>query len=268
MLKFVMPAVIPLSQDQILTELAPELQAVLQQIYIFPSLASTNTWLLEQPNTCFSVCLAEEQTAGRGRRGRTWQSPNSGNIYFSLRWCFQVVPANYGCLSLVVGVVVAEALAAYGLQGQMLKWPNDIYYQGQKLGGILLQTTQPLQQVVIGIGLNTGMQRATVTTIDQAWCDLSEILEQNIDRNRLIAAILKQLIPALQAFPRFNMADFQQQWQRWDWLTDQAVRIDTGKEILQGRACGLDEQGQLQVALADGSRRAFSSADVSVRQVS
>lgn len=262
-----MPAVPPLNQAQILTELTPELQAALQQIYIFPSLDSTNTWLLEQPNTCFSVCLAEEQTAGRGRRGRTWQSPNSGNIYFSFRWCFQAVPANYGCLGLVVGVAVAEALAAYGLQGQMLKWPNDIYYQGQKLGGILLQTAQPLQQVVIGIGLNTGMQRASITNIDQAWCDLSEILQESIDRNRLIAAILKALIPALQAFPHFNMFEFQQQWQRWDWLADQAVRIDTGKEVLQGKACGLDEQGQLQVALADGSRRAFSSADVSVRQL-
>lgn len=266
LLKLVMPAVIPLNQDQILHALAPELQAALQQIYIFPSLNSTNTWLLEQPHTCFSVCLAEEQTAGRGRRGRVWQSPNSGNIYFSLRWCFQQVPANYGCLGLVVGVAVVEALAAYGLQGQMLKWPNDIYYQGQKLGGILLQTAQPLQQVVIGIGLNTGMQ-ASMIPIDQAWCDLSEILEQNIDRNRLIAAILKQLIPALQAFPQFNMAAFQQQWQRWDWLADQAVRIDTGKEILEGIACGLGAQGQLQVALADGHYQAFSSADVSVRQV-
>lgn len=263
-----MSAVIPLNQDQILTELAPELQAVLQQIYIFPSLDSTNTWLLEQPQACFCVCLAEEQTAGRGRRGRVWQSPNMGNIYFSLRWCFQQVPANYACLGLVVGVAVAEALAAYGLQGQMLKWPNDIYYQGQKLGGILLQTAQPLQQVVIGIGLNTGMQRDTMTHIEQAWCDLSEILQESIDRNRLIAAILQQLIPALQAFPQFNMHTFKQQWQRWDWLVDQAVRIEAGQEILQGKACGLDEQGQLQVAFADGSCRAFSSAEVSVRQVS
>ncbi|TXH68800.1 MAG: biotin--[acetyl-CoA-carboxylase] ligase [Thiothrix sp.] len=263
-----MPAAIPLSQDQILKELAPEQQVALQQIYIFPSLSSTNTWLLEQADACFSVCLAEEQTAGRGRRGRVWQSPNSGNIYFSLRWCFQTVPANYGCLGLVVGVAVAEALADYGLQGQKLKWPNDIYYQGQKLGGILLQTAQPLQHVVIGLGLNTGMQGESAANIDQAWCDLSEILQQRIDRNRLIAAILKRLIPALQAFPAFKIEAFKQQWQPWDWLLNQAVRIDTGQEILLGRACGLDEQGQLQVALADGSRRAFSSADVSVRQAS
>ena len=263
-----MPAVIPLNQDQILTELAPELQAALQQIYIFPSLTSTNTWLLEQPNACFSVCLAEEQTAGRGRRGRTWQSPKSGTIYFSLRWCFQQVPAHYACLGLVVGVAVAEALADYGLQGQMLKWPNDIYYQGQKLGGILLQTAQPLQQVVIGIGLNTGMSAEAGGRIDQAWCDLSEILQQSIDRNRLIAAILKQLIPVLQTFPQLNRQRFKKQWQSWDWLADQAVRVDTGREILQGIACGLDEHGQLQVALADGSRRAFSSADVSVRPLS
>lgn len=262
-----MLASISLNKPAILAQVQPELSAALQEIHIFQSLASTNTWLLEQPSACFSVCLAEEQTAGHGRRGRIWQSPKSGNIYFSLRWCFQQVPANYGCLGLVVGVAVAEALAAYGLQGHTLKWPNDIYYAGQKLGGILLQTAQPLQQVVIGIGLNTGMQRA-MTHIDQAWCDLSEIMQGQIDRNGLIAAILEQLIPALQAFPQFKMSVFQQQWQHWDWLADQAVRIDTGKEILQGRASGLDEQGQLQVILADGSHRTFSSADVSVRPVS
>ncbi|MFZ1386095.1 MAG: biotin--[acetyl-CoA-carboxylase] ligase [Thiolinea sp.] len=262
-----MPAFIPLNQQQILSQIPPELRAALQEIHIFPCLDSTNTWLLEQSNTCFSVCLAEEQTAGRGRRGRVWQSPKSGNIYFSLHWCFQQVPANYGCLGLVVGVAVAEALAAYGLQGHMLKWPNDIYYQGRKLGGILLQTAQPLQQVVIGIGLNTSMPSEAGANIDQAWCDLSEIMQQPIDRNQLIAAILQQLVPALQAFPDFDMNNFKQQWQAWDWLHEQPVRIDTGTEILQGRACGLDKQGQLQVALADGSRRAFSSADVSVRQL-
>jgi BirA family biotin operon repressor/biotin-[acetyl-CoA-carboxylase] ligase len=256
---------IPLDKSVILNSLAPAVKATVQAIHIFPQLDSTNTWLLEQPNACFSVCLAEEQTAGRGRRGRVWQSPKAGNIYFSLRWCFEQVPANYGCLGLVVGVAVAEALAAYGLQGQMLKWPNDIYYQGQKLGGILLQTAQPLQQVVIGIGLNTGMPREAGANIDQAWCDLSEILQQSIDRNHLVAAILEQLIPALQTFPDFKMANFKQQWQRWDWLDNQAVSVNTGQEILQGLACGLDEQGQLQLVLADGSRRAFSSADVSVR---
>lgn len=263
-----MSTLIPLNKSAILAKLPPELGAALRAIHIFPSLDSTNTWLLEKPNTCFSICLAEEQTAGRGRRGRVWQSPKSGNIYFSLRWCFEQVPANYGCLGLVVGVTVAEALADYGLQGQMIKWPNDIYYQGRKLGGILLQTAQPLQQVVIGIGLNTSMPAELGANIDQAWCDLSEILQQGIDRNRLIAAILKQLIPALQAFPHFNMQNFKQQWQRWDWLDQQPVQVNTGNEVWQGKACGLDEQGQLQVALADGSRRAFSSAEVSVRQLS
>lgn len=263
-----MSAAIPLNKPAILAQVQPEIRAALQDLHIFPSLDSTNTWLLEQPNACFSVCLAEEQIAGRGRRGRVWQSPRVGNIYFSLRWCFQQVPAHYGCLGLVVGVAVAEALDAYGLTGHKLKWPNDIYYKGQKLGGVLLQTAQPLQQVVIGLGLNTGMQPEMGVNIQQAWCDLSEILQAPIDRNQLIAAILDKLIPALQTFPHFNMHNFKQVWQAWDWLDNQSVRIDTGTEILQGIACGLDEQGQLQVALAGGSRRAFSSADVSVRQLS
>ena len=256
---------IALDKQAIWSQLPSELQAALKDIIIFQSIPSTNTWLLEQADACFTACLAEEQTSGHGRRGRVWQSPNSGNIYFSLRWCFTQIPKHYNCLGLVTGIAVAKALSAYGLQGHKLKWPNDIYYQGKKLGGILLQTAQPLQQIVLGIGLNTGMQQTLGHGIEQAWCDLSEIMHETIDRNRLIAAILTQLIPALQNFPNFNNSAFQQEWQTWDWLKDQAVRIETGSDPLFGVACGIDEQGQLQVAFADGSRRAFSSADVSVR---
>ncbi|MEZ5448457.1 MAG: biotin--[acetyl-CoA-carboxylase] ligase [Thiolinea sp.] len=145
-----------------------------------PRLPSTNSWLLEQSDACGQVCLAEQQTAGRGRRGRVWQSPDSANIYLSLRWCFPQVPPHYGWLGLETGVAVARALADYGLQGHALKWPNDVYHAGRKLGGILLQTANPLQQVVIGIGLNTGMQAALAGGIDQPWCDLGELLGKRL----------------------------------------------------------------------------------------
>ncbi|MEZ5535174.1 MAG: biotin--[acetyl-CoA-carboxylase] ligase [Thiolinea sp.] len=255
---------IPLSREAIIAALPAALHADLGEVHVFPELPSTNEWLLEQ-GACGDVCLAEMQTAGRGRRGRSWQSPPQKNIYFSLRWCFEVVPDFYGSLSLQVGLAVAQALQDAGLQGHGLKWPNDIYYQGRKLGGILLQTAQPLQQVVIGIGLNVNMQATDVEGIDQPWCSLTDILGRSLDRNGLVALLLQHLVPALQQFPDRDSEKFIQNWQQWDILTGKQVNIHTGQQILAGQVQGIDPQGQLDVLLNSGEQQYFSSADVSVR---
>lgn len=241
-----------------------ELVAKINNIHIFAELPSTNAWLLEQGG-CGDVCLAEMQTAGRGRRGRVWQSPPNKNIYFSLRWCFDAVPENYGSLSLQVGLAVARALQEAGLTEHGLKWPNDIYYAGRKLGGILLQTAQPLQQVVIGIGLNVNMRTRDGEGIDQPWCSLADVSGQTIDRNYLLALLLVQLIPALQAFPELDRVQFAQDWQQWDILHHREIQVHTGTEVLSGKSLGIDPQGQLDVLLDSGARQSFSSADVSVR---
>ncbi|MEZ5480478.1 MAG: biotin--[acetyl-CoA-carboxylase] ligase, partial [Thiolinea sp.] len=113
------------------------------------------------------------------------------------------------------------------------------------------------------IGLNTGMQAALAGGIDQPWCDLGELLGEKIDRNKLIAAILGHLIPALQGFPHFDSRAFRGEWSAWDMLQGRTVRVDTGQGVVQGMACGLDDDGQLVVQLTNGRRQAFSSADVS-----
>ncbi len=255
---------VPLDQAAIFAGLPAELAESIGRIHVFAELASTNEWLLEQ-GACADVCLAERQTAGRGRRGRIWQSPANKNIYFSLRWCFDAVPENYGSLSLQVGLAVARALQQAGLSDHGLKWPNDIYYEGRKLGGILLQTAQPLQQVVIGIGLNVNMLSSDVEGIDQPWCSLADVLGRSVDRNHLISLLLQQLIPALQAFPGLNRAQFAQDWQQWDILHHREIQVHTGAEVLSGTSLGIDAQGQLDVLLNNGVRQVFSSADVSVR---
>uniref|UniRef100_A0A6S6SY07 biotin--[biotin carboxyl-carrier protein] ligase n=1 Tax=uncultured Thiotrichaceae bacterium TaxID=298394 RepID=A0A6S6SY07_9GAMM len=255
---------IPLDPSVILAGLSAETLTGVGNIHTFTELASTNEWLLEN-GVCGDVCLAEKQTAGRGRRGRVWQSPAQKNIYFSMRWCFDTVPEHYGSLSLYVGLAVARALQEVGLNGHGLKWPNDIYYNGRKLGGILLQTAQPLQQVVIGIGLNVNMQVGDVQDIDQPWCGLAEVLGHSVDRNHLLTVLLKHLVPVLRAFSGYNNQQFIQDWQQWDILHGRDVLVHTGSAVLSGKAQGIDEQGQLSVLLDSGVRQCFSSADVSVR---
>jgi len=245
------------------------LQNLITNYHIFPQLASTSEWLLQQ-QVCQQLCLAEQQTAARGRRGRTWHAP-AGNVYFSLRWCFEAVPAHYGWLSLVAGVAIAKGLQDYGLTNHKIKWPNDIYHNNRKLCGILLQTATPLQQVVVSFGLNANMSPEHLdndAATTQPWCDLASILGQTVDRNRLIAVILTHLLPALQDFLKFDHKAFLNEWQPWDLLENCRVAINTGTEKVEGVVHGLDKQGRLQVMLPDHSIQTYSSADISVRKQS
>jgi BirA family biotin operon repressor/biotin-[acetyl-CoA-carboxylase] ligase len=244
--------------------LTVQAQQALAGIQVFPQLDSTNRWALQQAQ-CGELCLAEQQTAGRGRRGREWQSPSGVNIYFSLRWCFGRVPEHLPMLGLVVGLAVAEALGDAGLQGHGLKWPNDLYHQGRKLGGILLEAVGSLGQVVVGIGLNVNMLPDAGGMIDQPWTSVQALAGIPCDRNLMISRLLNRLLLRLQAFLQLDMVQFQRDWGRWDVLAQQAVRVLAGGQVWEGVASGVDTQGQLQLLRPDGTRLAFSSADVSVR---
>ncbi|MGB1009383.1 MAG: biotin--[acetyl-CoA-carboxylase] ligase [Thiolinea sp.] len=253
-----------LDETLIKAGLSVEAESMLSAIHIFHELPSTNEWLLAQGG-CGELCLAEKQTAGRGRRGRSWQSPSQQNIYLSLRWCYSAVPPNYGCLSLVVGLAVARALDKLGISGHGLKWPNDIYYHDRKLGGILLQTAKPLQQVVIGIGLNANMQTEMAEGIDQPWCSLREISGGIVDRNQVVALILNQLLPALAGFVNLDRGQFAAEWLSRDVLAGRPVIVHQSDQRLPGIAQGIDPDGGLLVEMTDGLKRTFTAADVSVR---
>ncbi len=242
-----------------------ETQAALTGLHIFPELPSTNAWLLDH-GQCGEVCLAEQQTAGRGRRGRVWQSPPRQNIYLSLRWCYAQVPAHYGSLSLVVGLAVVRALEKLGISDHGLKWPNDIYWRGKKLGGILLQTAQPVRQVVIGIGLNVNMHTADATGIDQPWCSLRTISGAPLARNDLVGLLLNELVTALSGFPELGREQLSADWLRWDILAGQQVIVHQQGQALYGRALGINGDGYLLIERPDGQQQAFSAADVSVRR--
>jgi len=129
-----------LDNTQINAELTPAQQAAISVLEIHDTLPSTNTYLVEasqQGALSGFVCFAEHQTAGKGRRGRQWVSPYGSNLYLSILWRFQQGGmASTAGLSLAIGVAVIRALRAQGFSEAGLKWPNDIYCQGKKLGGI------------------------------------------------------------------------------------------------------------------------------------
>lgn len=239
------------------------------------SIDSTNTALLREAplGGGARALLAERQTAGRGRRGRAWQSPLAANLYLSLARTFEGGLARLGGLSLVAGIAVAEALQAFGLSQVGLKWPNDVVVEHGdgllKLGGLLVEgggeSAGPVR-AVIGIGLNMRMPASAAAAIDQPWTDLCALMPDPPSRNTLAAAVLEQLLPALETFDEAGLAPFLPRYAALDRLHDRDVllRLPGGDE--RAHAVGLASDGALQLRMPDGSLRAVHAGEVSLRR--
>ncbi|UTA47439.1 bifunctional biotin--[acetyl-CoA-carboxylase] ligase/biotin operon repressor BirA [Simiduia sp. 21SJ11W-1] len=210
--------------------------------------------------------LVEQQSAGRGRRGRQWVSPFGANIYLSLVWRFAGGAASLSGLSLAVGVACARALTALGLPGVGLKWPNDLLVNGHKLGGILLEMTgDPAGecQVVIGIGINVGMGRQQAAGIDQPWTSVQAQGVQ-VPRSRLAAELLSQLVQVLAEFSIKGFAGLRAEWAALDVYKDAPVTLLSVSQSVAGVARGVDDGGALLLE-TEGGIQAFHGGEVSVR---
>ena len=237
------------------------------QLYHFNSLDSTNTWL-QKNGKCGDICISNQQTAGRGRRGNKWISPDTGNIYFSLMWCFdspiQQIK-HVSLLGLTVGLAVAEALHEVGLQNHGVKWPNDIYWQQQKMGGILLENTSPSNKVIIGIGLNINMPEDQASQVDQAITCLSKAFKNQrncVNRNQLIISMIKHLNQRLIDFTSLSFDDFKDDWDKCDILKNKEVNFQYNKKQISATVVGLNQQGQLGLLDFNNQLHYYSSADI------
>lgn len=231
-------------------------------IQVLESIDSTNSYLKNKSEACL-VCLAEQQTGGRGRHGNEWQSPDAQNIYLSYSWQFQLPPEHLGLLSLWVGIVLARTLETFGLSEHGIKWPNDVYWRQQKMGGILIEGSNLSPVLVVGIGLNINMQQDS--GIDQPWVSLSEALGKPVNRNHLLVAMLDALYESMEQFVYLSPADLLRDWRRWDLIRDHAVSFMDNQQLLQGKARGVSADGKLLVALPSGEVRPFSTAINTVR---
>lgn len=230
-------------------------------IVVFDVIDSTSNWVKEQ-SLLNLVCLAERQTAGRGRHGHQWQSPDSENIYLSFSWSFDSMPQHIGLMSLWLGVVLAEVLGEQGVDGHGVKWPNDLYWQQQKMGGILVEASNLSSKLVVGIGLNVNMKEQQ---IDQPWVGLSEVLQKPVDRNQLLVPLLDSLYSAMVEFPYVDSDEFMRRWTRWDLIRGHHVTFSNGGVELAGEARGVDREGHLKVLLESGKQEVFGTTISKVR---
>ncbi|MBE9539782.1 MAG: bifunctional biotin--[acetyl-CoA-carboxylase] ligase/biotin operon repressor BirA [Proteobacteria bacterium] len=263
-----------LCESQVRAGLNEQGSALLTELAVAEAVDSTNAEALrkiEQGAGAGVVCTAEQQTAGRGRRGRAWVSPYARNLYLSIVGEFTQGAAALEGLSLAAGVAVARALEKSGVPQVQLKWPNDILLGGAKLGGILLEMVGDAAgscQVVVGVGVNVAMPAATAAPIEQDWTDVATISSAAgvaaPGRNALLAALLNELLPLVDNFEAGGFALWQEAWQKLDAHAGKPVVLTTGSEQLAGIARGVNERGALQLETTLGVQSVFGG-EISLR---
>ncbi len=246
----------------------------------YAELESTNDraleWALEgAPHG--ALVTADRQLAGRGRRGRSWESPDAGDLYLSV----VVRPAAYpdglrasswGAYSLAVGVALREGLGAW-LDGLELKWPNDLLWRGRKLGGILCEGrwhAGGLQVIVVGVGINVGRRRFDAdlrdkaTSVALAMSTPAEARTQ-LGRRPILAALLRSLEETTADFARGGFSALRGRYEPHCRLLGREVVTEGSPRTpaLRGVAVGLDRDGALLIAPAHGGpRQRVEAADV------
>lgn len=243
-------------------------------VSLFECVDSTNQWTLEKSRKGGSMpfaCLAEQQTRGRGRRGKIWLSPPGCNIYMSLAWSFEIPVNQLGVLSIAAGLAVIKALEEAGVQRAMLKWPNDVLVEGKKIAGILIETatmTDSKSSVVIGVGLNYHFPESSPEIPDQPWSDIVTVLksEPRGGRNRLAGLLLRECLAMCERLSVDRgswISEFQHKYDACS-QKEVSVMLDSGEQ-LHGIARGVTSTGELCV-LIDGNERVFNSAEISLRR--
>lgn len=258
-------------------------------IEVLPETDSTNTQLLARGragDTAPMLLAAHQQTAGRGRHGRQWIAQAGDSLTFSLGLPLDLdqVPGGGSALSLAVGLAIAEALDAglASLPGPAqppitLKWPNDLWWQQRKLGGILIEATPApglttgQRWVVIGVGINLRPQGDQANGLEHA-C-LQDLSTTPLTAGQVWAWVAPKLLRAVQRFALEGFAPVQAAYAQRDALAGQDVALwrgASGNALLRGaptdtgRADGVDQQGALLVHTDAGLQR-WTTGDVSVR---
>lgn len=258
----------PLNRSVVDANVSTVARDLLSELNIFSVISSTNDHLMQSATARGAVCLAEMQTAGRGRRGRAWVSPYAANICLSLSWRFSSLSAVQG-LSLAVGVVLVELLDSLGVAGLSLKWPNDLLLEGKKVGGILIELSADAVGecfVVLGAGLNVDMKaggQEVDSKLDQPWNDLRSG-GLSCSRSELAGMVIDKLLLLLASYDKKTFSHFRSRWEKFNFHKNMQVVLTSGSSVVQGQVLGVSAEGALRL-LVDGEELAFSGGEVSLR---
>ena len=232
---------------------------------IFESIDSTNTYLRKMSAAKYPrFCLAEQQTLGQGRFGRSWYSPFGQNIYLSALYLCPKNGYALAGLSLIIALAIIKVLQKYLPANKIkAKWPNDVIVTNKKIAGAIVESKSiapELSSVIIGIGLNVNM----VTTSIDSWTSIHSIRKNYVNRNEVCVLLINFLLEYLKRFIASGVANFIQEWHKVDYLLAKKITINNANINYTGIAKGIDEFGRLLIELSDGIIKPFVSGDTTI----
>ena len=262
-------------KNYLLEALRQNAPAPLDQIQCWQQIESTNTAaraLATPESGAFSIVLAELQTAGRGRRGRTWLAPYAANITLSVVWNLQRPLHAAGLLSPYIAVQIAKVLDLMGLPAIKVKWPNDIYCNAKKIAGILIECSGEMNSdchLVVGLGINAYMSQSSLDfsqhAIEQPWTDIiSELPDFQSSRDDIAIACINAIVAGLISYEQGVSKTFDKLWSQWDLLHDKPVRVESETNTITGIARGINPQGCLRLYTPTGEEQ-IMLGEVSLR---
>ena len=260
-----------LKKKNIYDNLSPIVKPLVSSLEVLSTTISTNTLArknAENFDSSGSVILAEAQTEGRGRRGKSWISPYGCNLYLSIVWGFSGGIKEIEGLSLATACSVLKGLEKCGAENIELKWPNDLMHKKKKIGGILLEIVGDPSgycQVIIGVGINVSMPETNSKRINRGWANTKKFLNSGVSRNDLATKIIEQILLLLFEYKKSGFSSYRDEWLMYDNSIGKKVKLIMMNNTIEGIVRGIDPSGGL-ILEVDGIKKTFSGGEISLRE--
>lgn len=243
-----------------------------ENIEFHKTLGSTNTRLKDlavagAPEG--SIVIAEEQTAGRGRMGRQWLSPTSENLLFSVLLRPTVKAGDVFSLTMAFALAACEGIEHVSNMKAVIKWPNDIYMNEKKLGGVLTEFSvkdQMAEYVIIGIGLNVNWNPGRTETVLYESTSIKSESGKNVDRELLLVMLLKVFEEYYNDIVEGNISNIHEKWNKKSMLLKRLVEVESGDGLIRGTVIRIDKKGSLVIKDERGEEKKILNGDVSVKK--
>ncbi|MFC1884616.1 biotin--[acetyl-CoA-carboxylase] ligase [Thermodesulfobacteriota bacterium] len=244
-----------------------------QKIKIFGTIESTNTYANEIARMGApegTVVIAENQNAGRGRMGRKWVSPKYANVLMSVIIKPDIKIREIFAINMITTLAVTDAIEEiFGLNSK-IKWPNDIYLNMKKVGGILTEISakgHDIEYVVVGLGLNINWKPENLTEMRYDAISVSEEVGYPLSREEIISSILIKIDLYYKMYSQGMSLKLLELWRERSIILGKLVEIDTGEETISGRVLRVDHRGTLIIENEDGDKNEVIFGDVSVKEI-
>lgn len=256
-----------LEADKLMSQLSTSL--IGNSVHVFDSVDSTQNMalqLVQQGCQEGTVVIAEEQTSGRGRMGKSWFSPKGKGIWMSIVLKPQIPLKQTAQLTLLTAVALCRTLNELLHLEVGIKWPNDLLIQGKKISGILLESSgedDRLNYVIAGIGISANMSRED---FPEALTDVATSLRlesgQLIDRSLLICRFLEQLEKLYLLYLQQGFSPIRTLWEALTITLNRKIKVHTREGLMEGTALSIDDAGALTVKTDNGETMKLYSGDI------